>query len=139
MYLTTEYNQSYIETYCFARSADTINASITPHGSDFVHEVRRDFLPLYGDLGWRSGSSLFAMFFGVNDVNVVAEEWEDDVEGLLDGIFVTYRSVVEEVSLMAFSYGDVAEDLSSFTRMVLAISCSSICRRWIDRPPEMKP
>ncbi len=79
------------------------------------------------------------MFFGVNDVNVVAEEWEDDVEGLLDGIFVTYRSVVEEVSLMAFSYGDVAEDLSSFTRMVLAISCSSICRRWIDRPPEMKP
>jgi len=132
MYLTTEFNQSFIETYCFARSADTVNASITPHGSDFVHEVRADFLPLYGGSDWHSTSSLFAMFFGVNDSHMVAEEWEDDIPMLLDNIFATYNNLVEQVSSMGFTYYNSAKQTPSFTKTALATSCSSTCRRWIE-------
>lgn len=131
MYLTTEFNQSSIETYCFARSADTVNASITPHGSDFVHEVREDFLPIYGGSGWRSASSLFAMFFGVNDIHMVVEEWEDDIPIVLDNIFATYSSLVEQVSRIALRNDDLAEGTPSSTTTALATSYSSICRRWI--------
>ncbi len=133
MYLTTEFNKSYIETYCLARSSGTVNASITPHGTDdFVKVLQGDFLPIYGgpsESGWHSSSSLFAMFFGVNDINMVAEEWEDDIPMILDEIFATYISLVGQVSTMTFTNDNRAEGTSSFTRPALVTSYSLICHQ----------
>lgn len=98
MYMTTEFNRTYMQTYNFARSAGTINDTITPHGTDFSQEMEEGFLPAYGASGWEAASTLFGMFFGVNDINLLVDEWAEEVPALLDGIFRTYSILVEKVS-----------------------------------------
>jgi phospholipase/lecithinase/hemolysin len=74
-FLTLNYNDSYVSTYNFARGG----ASIDSFGSEsifrpFDHQVDRFFLPFYAENNvnlttWRPDNTLFATFFGINDVN----------------------------------------------------------------------
>lgn len=100
MYMTYEFNKTYMQTYNFARSSGTINDTITPHGTDFGQEIDEGFLPAYGASGWHAPSTLFGMFFGVNDINLLVDEWEEELPILLDAIFGTYSILVERVSHM---------------------------------------
>ncbi len=102
VYLTTTYNASVLETYCLAQTGSVIDSSITPHGSDFVHQVNTVFIPTYGNASsgnWSAGSTLFIAFFGVNDVNLVLPMANSTQYQTLNKIFASYENTVEQVCL----------------------------------------
>ena len=80
VHLTTVYNDSLIQTYCFARSGAFVDRTIVNENQpDFVEQMERDFLPGYvaydfGQSAWRADKSLFIIFFGIND-NRLDAEW----------------------------------------------------------------
>ena len=103
-YLSTKYNDSLIETYCLAHGGATVDGDILPHGSDFVSQLHKEFLPNYGNnetRGWASSNSLFAAFFGINDILVSSEDpvIKDDRAAVYDRIFVTYSTLLDQVML----------------------------------------
>ncbi|KAH7141058.1 hypothetical protein EDB81DRAFT_692667 [Dactylonectria macrodidyma] len=68
-YLTVRYNDSSIFSYDFAVGGSTVDNSIIKNGYDFVDQLYEDFIPNYGDgETWSSETSLFAVWFGINDV-----------------------------------------------------------------------
>jgi len=80
-----------------------VDSSITPHGSDLVHQVNTEFLPTYGNASsgkWSAGSTLFIAFFGVNDVNLVLPMANSTQNQTLDKIFASYEKSVEQVRLV---------------------------------------
>ncbi|KAL9128826.1 MAG: hypothetical protein Q9217_002579 [Psora testacea] len=82
VHLTTAYNDSLIQTYCFARSGASVEHDIVRNEhSDFFEQVEEEFLPRYvdyefGPQGWTSSNSLFITFFGVND-NCITADWNN--------------------------------------------------------------
>jgi hypothetical protein len=48
---------------------------------------------------WSSSTSLFAVFFGVNDVIVTLEDPSKDQELVFSAIFATYRRLLSQVHL----------------------------------------
>lgn len=99
VYLTTQFNSSVLQTFVFARSGSTVNGSIIPHGPDFVGQVQNDFLPRYGERNassWQPYTSLFAMYFGINDINV-ALEMHEITTVIFDEIFASYSNLVDQV------------------------------------------
>ena len=80
-----------------------VDSSITPHGSDLVHQVNTEFLPTYGNASsgkWSAASTLFIAFFGVNDVNLVLPMANSTQNQTLDKIFASYEKSVEQVRLV---------------------------------------
>jgi hypothetical protein len=108
VYITIEYNRSVIETYNFARVGATVDRTLIPHGSDFVHQFREGFLPIHADAErakWDAPTSLFAVFFGMNDVLLGLEQYDkQEIPWLFDQDFITYASLIEEVSISIRSF-----------------------------------
>lgn len=75
-FLTTTYNQSYVQTYNLAFGGATVDMELieSPFGrivQSFRQQVQDQFLPTYGNkaaVPWSSKDSLFVVFFGINDV-----------------------------------------------------------------------
>lgn len=108
VYITTTYNQSLIETYNFARYGATVDNVLIPHLSDFVQQLQGGFLRHFNDQDdarRNPSNSLFATFFGVNDVIAGLElEGEDKVATLFDKEFKTYASLVDKVRVCHQSF-----------------------------------
>lgn len=51
---------------------------VTPYGSDSVHQLQDNFLPAYGEPELDQATSLYAIFFGVNDTDLMSLEHADD-------------------------------------------------------------
>ena len=98
-YMTTQYNDSLIETFDLAVSASTVDSSLIPHGpSDYVAQVTKSFIPNYGpkkSTTWQPASTLFAALFGINDVEVSVSN--STAAGLWDDIFKSYASHADQV------------------------------------------
>lgn len=76
-FLSSTYNQSYIQTYCFGYGGATIDPAlvVSPYGlivQSFEQQVTESFLPFYthGEVSWSAENTLFTVFFGINDVIV---------------------------------------------------------------------
>ncbi|KAI4205274.1 MAG: hypothetical protein LQ350_000596 [Teloschistes chrysophthalmus] len=75
-FLTTTYNQSFIETFNLGYGGATIDPSLvgSPYGyivQSFRQQVQDEFLPTYASnsgVQWSGSNSLFTVFFGINDV-----------------------------------------------------------------------
>jgi len=74
-FMSSTYNQSYIQTYSFGYGGATIDPTLvaSPLGlivQSFEQQVTESFLPLYthGQVPWSAGNTLFTIFFGINDV-----------------------------------------------------------------------
>ena len=97
--LAITFNESLLEAYGLAQVGGVIDSSITPHGSDLVHQISESFLPTYGNStsgNWSASSTLFITFFGVNDVNLVLPYQNSST--YLDKIFTSYGNSIEKVS-----------------------------------------
>ena len=76
-----------------------MNGSIIPHGPDFVSQLQDDFLPRYGHRNassWQPDTSLFAIFFGINDINV-ALEMNEATPVIFEKVFASYSSLVSQL------------------------------------------
>ena len=102
VHLTTAYNDSLIQTYCFARSGAAVVREIVKNNeADLVEEVEKDFLPGYVDFDfgqseWKSASSLFIFFIGIND-NHIAEKW-DNIQEVHEQQMQSYSFLIDMVS-----------------------------------------
>lgn len=104
LYLTTTYNDSSLETYNFAMNGATVDRAIVPHGSDFVHQYLT-FLETYwstesGAPSWNSSNTLFAAFFGINDINAALETSKKAERKKIVKIFKTYSTLLDKVSFI---------------------------------------
>lgn len=78
MFLTEQYNQSFIKTYDFAFSGATVSEALVPTTEpaglvDLQHQIEAQFIPKYGSKSpelapWTSSDALFTIFIGGNDV-----------------------------------------------------------------------
>ena len=101
-FLTTAYNQSFLETYDFAYGGATVDSSLVaqylPSVLDFVQQVNDEFIPIYtaanNSVGWTSTNRLFASFFGINDVG---NSYAQQNSTLNDDIFVVYAGLIDQV------------------------------------------
>lgn len=100
VYLTTKYNATFLETYNFAQSGATLNASIIPHGPDVASQLEKEFLPYYSARNassWESDNALFAIFIGINDVNVMLQMLNTTTQAIIAEEFASYANVLEQV------------------------------------------
>ncbi|MCJ1307704.1 hypothetical protein MMC25_001352 [Agyrium rufum] len=100
-FLTTTYNQSFLETYNLAYGGATVDSSLVaqylPTVLDFVQQVNDEFIPYYvkkNTAGWTSENSLFAAFFGINDVGNSYGSGNTTLNG---DIFVVYAQLVDQL------------------------------------------
>ena len=101
-YLTTTYNDSLIQTYNMASYGATMDGFVR-----FYHE---HFMPHYGisnhtgAAGWNSTNSLFAIFFGINDVRRCTDQplTKDDCSEIYESLFLIYRFMLEQVSILFY-------------------------------------
>lgn len=101
-FLTTTYNQSYIQTYDFAYSGATIDEDVVQPTMDTIvtlkDQVEKLFLPNYSPktshVPWNVDNSLFAFWIGINDVNHSFTYMSDD---LFHNLFRSYINLVEQV------------------------------------------
>ena len=97
-YLTLTYNSSNLQTYNMASSGATMDAFVR-----FYHE---QYMPYYGITnhtsakGWNSTNSLFATFFGINDVRRCTDQplTKDDCSEIYASLFTIYGFLLEQVS-----------------------------------------
>lgn len=97
-YLTMTYNDSLIQTYNMASYGATMDGFVR-----FYHE---HFMPRYGisshigAAGWNSTNSLFAIYFGINDVRRCTDQplTKDDCSEIYESLFFIYRFMLEQVS-----------------------------------------
>ncbi|TKA68011.1 hypothetical protein B0A49_04482 [Cryomyces minteri] len=100
-FLTATYNQSFVETYDLAYGGATVDSSLVaqylPTVLDFRQQVNQEFLPYYENnstVGWTSSNSLFAAFFGINDVG---NSYGAQNATLNADIFVVYAHLVDQL------------------------------------------
>jgi len=100
-FLTTTYNQSFIETYNLAYGGATVDSDLVaeylPTVLDFRQQVNTEYIPYYSTkkaATWTSADSLFAMFFGINDVGNSYSKQNATLNGL---IFNVYSGLVDEL------------------------------------------
>jgi hypothetical protein len=101
-FLATTYNSSAYFDYNFADTGATIYPSIIapldPTDRSLVHQVNYNFLPAYGSkpatTNWTASNSLFAIFFGINDV---ALSYADGNTSRVDADFKMYTNVLQVV------------------------------------------
>ncbi len=96
-YLTMNYNSSAIQTYNMASYGATMDGFVR-----FYHE---HFMPNYGinnhagAAGWNATNSLFATFFGINDVRRCTDQpsTRDNCSEIYGSLFAIYRFLLEQV------------------------------------------
>ena len=101
-FITSTYNQSFIQTYNFGYGGAVINNSVIPESfgplvQNFEDQVQGEFLPTYvnnREVEWTSSNSLFSIFFGVNDVT---NSWAEDNDTLGYEVIQSYQNLVNEV------------------------------------------
>ncbi|KAL8718509.1 MAG: hypothetical protein Q9225_004358 [Loekoesia sp. 1 TL-2023] len=98
-YLTFKYNESLVDTYNLAVSGSTVNNTVLGLSStaDLVHQVSDRFVPSYvrkNTAGWTSSNSLFALFFGINDVN---RSWNKKNPKINDAVFSSYLNLLNSL------------------------------------------
>ncbi|KAI9750501.1 MAG: hypothetical protein M4579_006451 [Chaenotheca gracillima] len=102
-FLTTTYNQSFIETINLAYGGATVDSDLVaqylPTVLDLRQQVNEEFLPYYAakdktvDIPWKSDNSLFSFFFGINDVG---NSYSTGINKTLnDAIFAEYAKQVD--------------------------------------------
>ncbi len=97
-YLTMNYNSSAIQSYNMASYGATMDGFVR-----FYHE---HFMPNYGinnhagAAGWNATNSLFATFFGINDVRRCTDQpsTRDNCSEIYQSLFAIYRFLLEQVS-----------------------------------------
>ena len=102
-YLTLTYNSSVVQTYNMAGYGATMDAFVR-----FYHE---QYMPYYGiskhtgATGWNSSNSLFATFFGINDVRRCTDQplTKDDCSEIFASLFTVYRFLLEQVSQQTYA------------------------------------
>lgn len=102
-FLTTTYNQSYIQNYNFGYGGATIDPSLvsSPFGDivqTFRQQTREEFLPVYASnptVPWCSADSLFSIFFGINDVIL---SYAPRNSSLNYALIKSYEALVHQVS-----------------------------------------
>ncbi|GAB7343402.1 hypothetical protein MBLNU457_1436t2 [Dothideomycetes sp. NU457] len=95
-FLTTTYNQSYIETVNLAVGGATVDRHPLISQS-FKHQLRERYLPTYSGkavLPWASHDTLFAMFFGINDIG---NEYKAEEAFLASHVFKVYNELIDEL------------------------------------------
>lgn len=103
-FLTTTYNQSFIETFNLGYGGATIDPSLigSPYGyivQSFRQQVQDEFLPTYATnsgVAWSGSNSLFTVFFGINDVILSYGQRDSTLNYLL---IKSYESLVHQVRL----------------------------------------
>ena len=98
-YLTMTYNSSVIQTYNMANHGATMDGFVR-----FYHE---QFMPYYGTsnhtgaAGWNTTNSLFATFFGINDVRRCTDQplTKDDCSEIFASLFAIYGFLLEQVGI----------------------------------------
>lgn len=100
VYLTTTYNASLLETYVLAQSGAVVNNTLTPHYGELTNQVEFGFIRNYGDANsgfWNPFSSLFILFFGVNDASLIFEMEESKRNYTLNEVIKNYNHNIERV------------------------------------------
>ncbi|KAL8718971.1 MAG: hypothetical protein Q9225_003964 [Loekoesia sp. 1 TL-2023] len=101
-FLTTTYNQSFIETFNLGYGGATIDPSLvgSPYGlivQSFRQQVQEEFLPTYArhsGVDWSGSNTLFTVFFGINDVILSYGQRNSTLNFLL---IKSYESLVHQV------------------------------------------
>lgn len=99
-YLTTKYNQSFIETYNIAYGGAVVSSDLVRPflpTVDFRQQVNDEFIRYYvqkNTSSWTPDNSLFAFFFGINDVNISYPQRNTTLNG---DIFAVYKSLIHQV------------------------------------------
>lgn len=103
-YLTMIYNSSVIQTYNMAGYGATMDG--------FVRYYHEQFMPHYGvsnhtgAADWNATNSLFATFFGINDVRRCTDQplTKDDCSEIYQSLFTVYGFLLEQVSTLFECY-----------------------------------
>ncbi|PGH10117.1 hypothetical protein AJ80_07567 [Polytolypa hystricis UAMH7299] len=101
-FLTTTYNESYIQTYNLAYGGATVDSDLVKPYMDTVlslkNQVEDQFIPIYSKkpdfAPWLAKDSLFAFFIGINDVG---NSWWLQNATLYDEIFNVYTGLLEKI------------------------------------------
>jgi len=104
-FLTVQYNQSFLKTYNLAYGGATVDSSLVgeylPTVLDFRQQVNEEFIPDYvvrKTTRWTSRNTLFAAFFGINDVGNSYGSSATGVNATLNSeIFAVYSSLVDQI------------------------------------------
>lgn len=106
-YLTTEFNESLVQTYNLADYGSIVDVDLLRNGEagDFTGAVADKFAGSYfmadvNFVGWTAANSLFAVWFGVNDVNVMVHAQDMNRERYVDAmteVQIKYRDNLEMV------------------------------------------
>jgi hypothetical protein len=91
-----------VYNYNFAITGSTVDSKIinagTVNSRSLVDQVQNQFLPAYGNkpatASWTAGDSLFAFFFGINDVLL---SYTDGNTTRVDAAFQSYTKALEKV------------------------------------------
>ncbi|KAI4153132.1 MAG: hypothetical protein L6R39_001655 [Caloplaca ligustica] len=128
-FLTTTYNQSFIETFNLGYGGATIDPSLvgSPYGlivQSFRQQVQEEFLPTYATnsgVGWSGSNSLFTVFFGINDVILSYGQRNSTLNFLL---IKSYENLVHQVRKPMLHRG-LSTVNSIFSSMPLGLATSS--------------
>ena len=104
-FLTTAYNQSFIQTYNFAKGGAVLEKSlvrkdISQEAFSFQEQIVRSFRPTYASkstpksYSWQSDTSLFALAFGVNQLAVLHK---NNVTIPTKRLFASYRAQIYDL------------------------------------------
>ena len=102
-FLTVEYNASLLQTVNLAYGGATVDANLVaqylPTVLDFNQQVNEEFIPYYAgsnrSVDWSSDDTLFAYFFGINDVGNSYAPGKN-TSALNAQIFAEYASLVDQ-------------------------------------------
>ncbi|EME46056.1 carbohydrate esterase family 16 protein [Dothistroma septosporum NZE10] len=102
-FLTTTWNQSFVETINLAYGGATVDGALIPPYLPTVLSVRQqvndDYLPSYAThpetFDWRSKDTLFAIFIGINDVGN-AYGWSNSTV-VFDKVLTEYAGLVDKL------------------------------------------
>ncbi|KAF6218614.1 hypothetical protein HO133_005965 [Letharia lupina] len=104
-FLTTTYNESYIQAYNLGYGGATIDDSIVMSGfgtsvHSFQDQVENGFLHTYvnnSKVPWTASNSLFTIFFGVNDVTNSFAPFASHNDSVNYELVKAYESLVDEL------------------------------------------
>ncbi|KAL1310583.1 hypothetical protein AAFC00_000861 [Neodothiora populina] len=107
-FLTTTYNESFIETVNLAYGGATVDtALVTPYLPtvlSFIQQVQEEYLPVYSSspsfLPWQSSNTLFGVFIGINDIDRTYYTFNNDTSSrstLESEIFSVYASLIDDL------------------------------------------
>jgi phospholipase/lecithinase/hemolysin len=100
--LTVKYNQSLIQTYNLAYGGATVDSALVapyePQVLSFRQQVNQEFFPYYVEVNnaqWTSKNSLFASFFGINDVG--NSYYQTNATAIIQAVFNVYAGLIDEL------------------------------------------